>query len=97
MADVSVICNKDKITDKGCNGAPDWIVEIVSPSTRRMDYYKKLFKYRSAGVREYWIADIEKQIVMVYDFEHDNMEEYSFRDDIPVGIYEEFTIRIKQD
>ena len=58
--DISVICSPDKLTDKGCTGAPDWIIEIVSPGSRRMDYYTKLFKYRTAGVREYWIVDPEK-------------------------------------
>lgn len=45
--DISVICNPDKLDDKGCTGAPDWIIEIVSPASRRMDYYTKLFKYRT--------------------------------------------------
>lgn len=94
--DISVICNKEKITDRGCNGAPDWVIEIVSPGSRKMDYYTKLFKYRTAGVREYWIADLDKRIVVVYDFEHDNMEEYSFTTAIPVGIYEGFSIKIEQ-
>ncbi len=58
--DISVICDKDKITEKGCYGAPDWIIEIVSPGSRRMDYYIKLFQYRTAGVKEYWIVDYEK-------------------------------------
>ena len=49
--DISVICSPEKLTDKGCNGAPDWIIEIVSPGSRRMDYYTKLFKYRTAKVR----------------------------------------------
>ena len=51
--DISVICDKNKLDDRGCFGAPDWIIEIVSPSTERMDYGIKLFKYRSAKVREY--------------------------------------------
>ena len=55
--DISVICDVDKIDHKGCNGAPDFIIEIVSPSSQRMDYLTKLLKYRSAGVREYWIVN----------------------------------------
>ncbi len=51
--DISVICDKSKLDDRGCNGAPDWITEIASPSTKRTDYGVKLFKYHSAGVREY--------------------------------------------
>lgn len=93
--DISVICDKNKITDKGCNGAPDWIIEIVSSSSRKMDYYKKLFKYRTADVREYWVVDPDKKVVTVYDFEQDNMEEYSFGMDVPVSIYEGFTLKVE--
>ena len=69
--DISVICNPDKLDDKGCNGAPDWVIEIVSPSSQRMDYMIKLFKYRTAGVREYWIVDSLKNRITVYNFEED--------------------------
>ncbi|MCI8597348.1 MAG: Uma2 family endonuclease [Lachnospiraceae bacterium] len=93
--DISVVCDKDKITGKGCNGAPDWIIEIVSPISRQMDYYKKLFQYRTVGVREYWVVDPDKQLVIVYNFEKDTMEEFSFGNDVPVGIYEDFSINIK--
>ena len=67
--DISVICDKNKLDEYGCNGAPDWIIEIISPSTGRFDYGIKLFKYRSAGVREYWIVNPYKKTVMVYDLE----------------------------
>lgn len=92
--DLSVICDKNKLTDKGCNGAPDWIIEIVSPSSKRMDYMTKLFKYRSSGVREYWIVDPDKNRIMVYYFEagEDLMEEYTMKDRIKVNIYEDFEI-----
>ena len=83
------------LNDKGCVGAPDWIIEIVSPSSRKIDYYNKLFKYRTAGVREYWVVDPDRKIVTVYEFEHDNMEEYSFGEDVPVGIYEGFSIKVQ--
>jgi len=59
--DISVICDKNKLTDEGCKGAPDWIIEIVSPSSRSMDYNKKLLKYGTAGVQEYWIVDPMKR------------------------------------
>jgi len=93
--DICVICDKNKLTDKGCNGAPDWIIEIVSTGSRRMDYYIKLFKYRTAGVREYWIVDPIKEQIMVYRFEKETMEQYSFGEDILVGIYEGFTIKVE--
>lgn len=92
--DISVICDRNKITEKGCLGAPDWIVEIVSPGSRKMDYYKKLFKYRTAGVREYWVVDPGRKVVTVFSFEQDNMEEYSFGENVPVGIYGDFWIRV---
>lgn len=92
--DISVICDKNKITDKGCHGAPDWIIEIVSPSTKQMDYYKKLFKYRTAGVREYWVVDPERKLVTVYNFQRDIMEEYPFGEEVPAGIYEGFFIKV---
>lgn len=93
--DISVICDKDKITDKGCSGAPDWVIEIVSPGNKPMDYFTKLFKYRTADVREYWIVDPAKEMVTVYWFEKETMEEYSFGENVPVGIYEGFSIKVQ--
>ena len=94
--DISVICDQNKLNDKGCVGAPDWIIEIVSPSSRPMDYNKKLFKYRTAGVREYWIVDHDKDRITVYHFEADDMNEYSFTDNVPVGIYPDFSINLSK-
>ncbi|MDO4339527.1 MAG: Uma2 family endonuclease [Eubacteriales bacterium] len=93
--DISVICDPDKLDEKGCHGAPDWIIEIVSPESRSRDYMTKLFKYRTAGVREYWIVDPLKGKTTVYNFEKESMEEYAFRDIIPVGIYNGFCITIE--
>lgn len=67
--DISIICDKSKLDDRGYNGAPDWIIEVISPSTARMDYSVKLFKYRTAGVREYWIVNPLKKIVQTYFFD----------------------------
>lgn len=92
--DISVICDISKLNEKGCHGAPDWIIEIVSPGSKPMDYIKKMLKYATAGVREYWIVDPMKQRVTVYFFERELMEEYSFGEDVPVGIFEEFSIRV---
>lgn len=92
--DISVICDTVKLDDKGCHGAPDWIMEIVSPGNQSMDYFTKLFKYCTAGVREYWIVDPIKEKVVVYRFEKETMEEYAFGEDISVGIYEDFSIKV---
>lgn len=94
--DISVICDPNKLNDKGCIGSPDWIIEIVSPASKRMDYYTKLFKYRTAGVREYWIVDPSKNQVVVYNFEHGDMEQYTLQDSVKVGIYEDLSIDFSQ-
>ncbi len=90
--DISVICDPKKLDDAGCTGAPDWIIEVVSPSSTRIDYVKKLFKYRTAGVKEYWIVDPDKNRIMVYNFADDNMSEYTFSDTVKSGIYEDLKI-----
>ena len=93
--DVSVICDSSKINEKGCNGAPDFIIEIVSPSSQRMDYLTKLFKYRTAGVREYWIVNPMKETVQTYLFgDIEDFNQYSFDDEIPVGIHDDLKICI---
>jgi len=91
--DISVVCDKDKLDDKGCHGAPDWIIEVVSPGSRRMDYYTKLAVYKDAGVRLYWIVDIDKANVVVYDLEHEAIPSiFSFNEAIPVEIHNDFSI-----
>lgn len=94
--DISVICKPEKLNDKGCAGAPDWIIEIVSPGSRRMDYYIKLFKYRSANVREYWIVDPEKGLLIVHYFEDERSPyQYNLTDSVKVNIFESLTIDFK--
>ena len=92
--DISVICDSSKLDERGCQGAPDWVIEIVSPGSKQMDYFKKLFLYRNAGVREYWIVDPTKKHVIVYKFEQEIMEQYSFWEDVAIGIFEDFRIRL---
>lgn len=92
--DISVICDKSKLTDRGCTGAPDWIIEIVSPSNSSHDYILKLNLYANAGVREYWIVDPYKERIFVYrlEQEHFEVETYTFHDCIPAGIYADLQI-----
>lgn len=93
--DISVICDKGKLDERGCNGAPDWIIEITSPSNAENDYNIKLFKYRTAGVREYWIVNPHTQTVTVFDFEKGKKSnQYNFNDNVPVCIYEDLNITI---
>ena len=93
--DISVICDKGRLDDKGCKGAPDWIIEVVSPSSTRMAYFVKLFKYRTAGVREYWIVNPMKKAIQTYIFEgEEDSNLFSFDDEIVVYIFDGLTIRI---
>ncbi len=93
--DISIICDKNKITDRECKGAPDWIIEIVSPSSRKRDYSTKMLLYSDAGVREYWIVDPAKERTTVYMFEEDAAPIIiPFNQAIFSGIYKDFQITI---
>ena len=93
--DLTVVCDTSKLEERGCVGAPDWIVEILSPSSRKLDCVKKLFKYRDSGVREYWLISPEKRIVIVYLFsKDDDTTIYSFEDEIPCSIFPDLKIRL---
>lgn len=85
--DLVVVCDGGRIDEKGCHGGPDLVIEIVSESSRRLDYVIKLFKYRMYGVREYWVVDPAMNRVQVYDLAKDNLREYTLTDQVPVGIY----------
>ena len=87
--DISVICDKNKLSDRGCEGAPDF--------SRRMDYYKKCTLYAESGVREYWIVDPEKQRTMIYRYEDDAAPMIvPFEQDLAVGIYNDFMINVSK-
>ena len=83
--DIMVICDKNKLDGKRCNGAPDFIIEIVSPGNPADDYIRKLYHYKNAGVREYWIVDPNRQLVTVNYFD-------SFDSIIKVNIYDDLLI-----
>ena len=96
--DISVICDPNKLTDKGCTGAPDWIIEIVSPGNPAHDYVRKLNLYLDAGVREYWIVDPIQKSIHVYHLveERFKMISYTFQDEIKAGIYDDLCIDFKE-
>jgi len=86
--DVLIVCERKKVILRCVYGAPDFVVEVLSPSTRKKDMTKKLQKYMDAGVREYWIVDPRQKRVLVYDFSKGNEPVlYGFQDEIPVGLY----------
>jgi len=86
--DISVICDENKFDDRGCVGAPDLIVEILSPSNAGNDIFKKYNQYLIAGVKEYWIVDPQKSVVTVYILQDGDYEftVYRKKDVIPVNV-----------
>lgn len=96
--DLSIICDRSKLTDRGCTGAPDWIIEIISPSTSSHDYVRKLNLYLNAGVKEYWIIDPYNEKVFVYCLEQIDfrVETYTFHSNIKVNIYDDLYINLSK-
>ena len=93
--DISVICDKSKISNRGCEGAPDFVIEIVSPSSRKMDYSLKNTLYSDANVREYWIVAPARERTTVYRYEQDAAPIIiPFDDFIKVEIYGDLNICI---
>ncbi len=85
--DLLVICDKNKIKERVCYGAPDLAIEVLSPSSRSRDCVLKLNKYMNAGVQEYWIVDPEYLKIIVYRLDEEKQfRVYSFHDTVPVGI-----------
>jgi Uma2 family endonuclease len=86
--DVIILCDRDKFKKGKIFGAPDFVLEVISPSTSRRDYYKKLAKYEGAGVREYWIMDPYKKQIAVFFFEEDIYARiYDLSEPVPVSLY----------
>lgn len=95
--DIVVVCDESKLDDEGCHGAPDWVIEVVSPSSRGLDYERKLTAYMEAGVREYWIVDAERKLILVYQCERQDISTiYHFGDKVKAGIYEDLIIDTTQ-
>ena len=95
--DISVICDKNKLNDRGCIGAPDLIIEILSPSNAGHDIFTKYNKYLNAGVKEYWIVDPYKNAVTVYILQDNDYHAhyYAEKDILPVYTLPECKIDLK--
>ena len=89
IPDLSILCDPSLIRYGRIVGAPDFVLEIVSPSNKENDYNRKLLKYYYSGVKEYWIVDPELEKVLVYDFVNTGLMPtiYGFRSEVPVRIY----------
>lgn len=97
--DISVICDKNKIDEKGCIGAPDFIIEIVSPSSKSHDYIRKLNLYNEFKVREYWIVNPESKTILKYNMGIDGFQDptqYTFNDKIKVKIFDNLIIDMNE-
>lgn len=94
--DISVICDPDKIDERGCKGAPDMVVEILSPSTARRDQLIKFNQYRAAGVREYWIINPEERFVDVHLLKNGEYvsQVYSDTDTISINVLDDCQINL---
>jgi len=88
--DIMVVCDKNKLENNGCHGAPDFVAEILSPSTSKKDRTVKLAKYKQYGVKEYWIVDPVDNIITVFKLENDRYDTLVYSDEndsIPVAIF----------
>ena len=86
--DFMIICDRSKINKERVFGVPDFIIEILSPSSRMKDTFIKQNKYMSSGVREYWTVDLRDQLVTTYLYEEGRVLQYSLEDTVPIGIYD---------
>jgi Uma2 family endonuclease len=98
--DIVVICDPDKLDDKGCNGAPDLIVEILSPSTAEHDMKDKFYLYQRVGVLEYWIVNQTDKTLMVFKLnsagEYCRPEMYGSRDIVAVPLLGDLEIDLAE-
>jgi Uma2 family endonuclease len=97
--DISIICDNSKIDERGCKGAPDWIIEILSKSTAEKDLKDKFLIYQHAGVKEYWIVSQERNILPYRRneeglFQIARQQPYVLHESIPVGIFDDLKIEL---
>jgi Uma2 family endonuclease len=96
--DIMVICDKNKIGPEGCRGAPDLVIEILSPSNTAIEMERKFSLYQEAGVREYWIVDSKNNTIRVHCFQDSAVltNTYKSADTVPVTVLPGFSIELEQ-
>ncbi|MEI3612184.1 Uma2 family endonuclease [Pseudogracilibacillus sp. SO30301A] len=96
--DITIVCDEEKLDDRGCKGSPDMVVEIISPSTARKDKIEKFNLYEKTGVQEYWIVEPEEKILSVFTLQANQRYGrpglYSEDDNVPVSIFEDLQINL---
>lgn len=96
--DMIVVCDKNKIKEDGCYGTPDFVIEIISKSTKARDYGIKTLKYRNSGVKEYWIVDPVREIVLTYWFEDETFNTiYGINDEIESKLFPGLTVNAMKE
>ncbi|GAK49111.1 hypothetical protein U14_00329 [Candidatus Moduliflexus flocculans] len=93
--DIIVVCDPKKIVKKGCVGAPDLVIEILSPSTAKTDWRDKYKLYEETGVREYWIVNPDENLLHAFrliDGKFQLHGTFSSEDTISIGIFEDVSI-----
>ena len=99
IPDMSIICDRSKLDNRGCKGAPDMVVEVLSPSTQRQDRMVKLNLYQKAGVKEYWIVEPATKTVQVFqlvDGLYRVTEVYGEEDQAKVNVLDDCFVDLKQ-
>jgi len=96
--DIVVICDRTKLGPEGCRGAPDLVVEVLSPSNTAIEMGRKLELYREAGIREYWVIDPENKTLTVYYFQADSSitKTYKSTDTVSVDVLPGLDIPLEQ-
>ncbi|HMO41677.1 MAG TPA: Uma2 family endonuclease [Saprospiraceae bacterium] len=97
--DISVICDLNKLDIRGCLGAPDWIIEILSPSTASKDLREKFELYEFSGVREYWIVHPHEHTLLVYKLDENGkymgqQRPYVREDQVAISIFDDFVMNL---
>lgn len=98
--DLVIVCDKTKLDQRGCQGSPDLIVEITSPSTFQKDLKDKFLLYEKVGVQEYWIVYPEENTLCVFNLtpegKYSRPEVYTERDSVKVGLFNDLTIELPE-
>ncbi len=96
--DICVICDLEKLDDRGCLGAPDWIIEIISPGNSKKELDDKFRLYEANGVSEYWIVHPNDQTIAAFELHADKYQLrriYSSEEEAPVGIFEDLILNLE--
>lgn len=97
--DICVVCDPTLIEERGCFGVPDWVIEILSPSTSKKDINNKYEVYEEAGVKEYWVVMPKEQLVEIFVLTNGKYQRkgtYVFEDEISSTILPELIIPLPE-